>query len=537
MSRSHVARLARRLLPALFVCALPALAAAQRGRITGTVRDAQARPLAGATVAVDATPLSASTDGDGRFVVRGVPAGTYSVTVKRLGSNPQAVTGVVVSADQDAAVNVSLTQSAIQLGGMVISASRRAEKITEAPASVTRIDARDIETTIGNSFAPALKTVPGLDFVQVGMTAVAVNARGLNSSFNNRMLLTEDNRIAVLPENGLPVGGFTTIPKVDLASIEVLVGPGAALYGADASNGVITLQTKDPRDYRGMTAEISAGSRGFFDAQVRWADVFGRVGVKVTGETQSANDWENHLVYAPVAAGATQGLPERGADFRTDVIRGSLTGVYYFPQGGRLEATGGASRSNGLGQTNVGRNQLVDWEYRNMQLKYTSPRWFAQAYKTQSLSGGTYQLNGFTQNSARFPSITSDSAKALSDFPAEGNLSAAEVHNNFDIGALLNTGVRAFDGTRIVWGGQYRQDVVTSKRQWLSDRNTNQDIEVAQQGAYFQTETPLSNKVRLVLAGRFDKHDNYDGQFSPKAALTFSPVEDQTLRVSYNRAF
>ncbi|MEO6444121.1 MAG: TonB-dependent receptor [Gemmatimonadaceae bacterium] len=111
------------------------------------------------------------------------------------------------------------------------------------------------------------------------------------------------------------------------------------------------------------------------------------------------------------------------------------------------------------------------------------------------------------------------------------------MQNNFDFGALMNTGVRAFDGTRIVWGGQYRQDVVTSKRQWLSDRDTNQDIEVAQRGAYFQTETPLSNKVRLVLAGRFDKHDNYDGQFSPKAALTFSPVEDQTLRVSYNRAF
>lgn len=537
MSSPKLARLVRWLLPALLVSALPALAAAQAGQVTGTVRDADARPLAGATVSIVEAGLGAQTDASGRYVVRNVPAGTYRVSVTRLGSTPASIPGVVVTAGQATTVDAVLAASAMQLGGVVVSASRRVEKITEAPASVTRIEARAIENTIGNSFAPALKSVPGLDFVQVGMTAVAVNARGFNSSFNNRMLMMEDNRIAVLPENGLPVGGFTTVPKVDLAGVEVLVGPGAALYGADASNGVITLQTKDPRDYRGLTAEVSTGSRNYFDAQFRWAEVFGRFGVKVTGETQSANDWENQLVYAPVAPGATTGLPERDADFRTDVIRGSLTGVYYFPQGARLEATGGMSRSNGLGQTNVGRNQLKDWEYRNMQLKFTSPRWFAQAYTTRSLSGETFQLNGYTQNTARFPTISSDSAKALSDFPAQGDLTAAELQHNFEIGSLLSTSVRALDGTRIVWGGQYRKDVVSSKRQWLSDRNTGEDIEIAQTGGYLQTETPVTDRFRLILAGRYDKHDNYDAQFSPKAALTFSPVPDQTFRVSFNRAF
>jgi iron complex outermembrane receptor protein len=537
MSRSIRARLARLLAPALLVLALPAVAAAQAGRITGTVTDPEQRSLGGATVQVVELAIGATSEANGRYVIRNVLPGTYTVRVTRLGSMPVTVTNVVVTAGQDAVANATMSASTVQLGGVVVSASRRVEKITEAPASVTRIDATAIANTIGNSFAPALKAVPGLDFIQVGMTAVAVNARGFNSSFNNRMLMMEDNRIAVLPENGLPVGGFTTIPKVDLAGVEVLVGPGAALYGADASNGVITLQTKDPRDYRGITAEISTGSRGFFDAQFRWADMFGKFGVKVTGETQSADDWQNRLTYAPIAPGATEGLPEIGASFRTDVVRGGLTGVYYFDRGGRLELTGGASRSNGLGQTNVGRNQLVDWEYRNLQAKYTSPRWFAQAYQTQSRSGGTFQLNGFTQNSARFPAISEDSAKALSDFPAVGKLRAAELQNNFDLGSLVTTGARALDDTRIVWGGQYRQDIVTSKRQWLSDRNTGEDIEIGQLGGYLQTETPLTNRLRLILAGRYDKHDNYDAQFSPKAAITFSPVPDQTLRVSFNRAF
>lgn len=537
MSRSIRARLARLLTPALLALTLPAIAAAQTGRITGTVSGPERQPLGGASIQVVGVGIGSSSEENGRFVIRNVAAGTYTLRVTRMGSTPATVANVVVTAGQDAVVNVTLEASTVQLGGVVVSASRRVEKITEAPASVTRIDASAIENTIGNSFAPALRAVPGLDFIQVGMTAVAVNARGFNSSFNNRMLLMEDNRIAVLPENGLPVGGFTTIPKVDLAGIEVLVGPGAALYGADASNGVITLQTKDPRAYRGITAEVSTGSRNFFDAQFRWAEMFGKVGIKVTGETQSANDWENRIRYAPVAPGATVGLPELDPDFRTDVVRGGLTGVYYFDRGGRLELTGGASKSNGIGQTNVGRNQLVDWEYQNLQAKYTSPRWFAQAYQTQSLSGGTFQLNGYTQNSARFPSISSDSAKALSDFPAVGKLRAAELQNNFEIGSLMSSGARALDDTRIVWGVQFRQDVVTSKRQWLSDRNTGEDIEVAQTGGYFQTETPFAQRFRLVLAGRYDKHDNYDAQFSPKAALTFTPVEDQTFRIGFNRAF
>jgi iron complex outermembrane receptor protein len=50
-------------------------------------------------------------------------------------------------------------------------------------------------------------------------------------------------------------------------------------------------------------------------------------------------------------------------------------------------------------------------------------------------------------------------------------------------------------------------------------------------------ETPLSSMLRLVLAGRYDKHDKYDAQFSPKAALLFTPISDQTIRVTYNKAF
>jgi len=509
--------------------AIPQVAEAQAGRISGTVTDSAGAALGGTQVTIVGTSRSTATDENGRFSFSNVAPGTYDLRIQRIGQKARTVSGVSVRAGEEARISTSLAYVPISLGGVVISASRRAEKITDAPATITRIDAAAIQNTVGNSFAPALKNVKGLDFIQVGVTAVAVNARGFNSAFNNRMLMMEDNRIAVLPENGLPVGTFTTIPKVDLAGIEVLVGPGSALYGPDASNGVITLQTKDPRDYPGTSLEIAGGSRSFYDIQGRQAGmVNANWGYKVTGEFQAADDFENRNNYAPIVAGGPVS-PEIGANWHTKTARGSGALVYYMPSAGRFEVNAGASKSDGIGMTSVGRNQLVGWQYRNAQAKFSNSNWFAQAYMTQSLSGDTYQLNGFAQNRLRYPTLTVDSVKHLSDFPAEGKLSAAEIQNSFSLGQLNNA--------RITWGGQYRKDVVSSKRQWLIDRKTGKDIEAAQKGVYGQLDIPFTATLRGVVAGRYDKHDNYDGQFSPKAGVLFTPVVDQTLRLTFNRAF
>ncbi|MDO8502533.1 MAG: TonB-dependent receptor [Gemmatimonadaceae bacterium] len=513
----------------LLAAAMPSSVAAQTGRIAGAVTDSARAVLPGTQVTVAGTRFNGVSDVSGRFSISGVPAGTYDLRVQRLGQRAQTVSGIVVKPGEETQVNVSLATVPLSLGGVVVSASRRAEKITDAPATITRIDAAAIQNTVGNSFAPALKEVKGIDFIQVGVTAVAINARGFNSAFNNRMLMMEDNRIAVLPENGLPVGAFTTTPKVDLAGIEVLVGPGSALYGPDASNGVLTLTTKDPREYPGTTLEVAAGVRNFVDIQGRQAGLFanGNWGYKLSGEYQQAKDFSNKNIYAPIAG--TTPSPELSADWNTNVMRGSGALVYYMPNLSRLEFTGGASKSNAIGQTSVGRNQLVDWQYRDGQVKFTHPNWFAQAYMTQSLSGDTYQLNAYSQNRLRYPTISEDSVKHLSDFPAEGRLMAAELQNTFVVPQL--------NSLRLTWGGQYRHDIVSSKRQWLVDRKTGKDITTDQKGIYGQADLPIVPMLRAVVAARYDKHELFDGQFSPKAALLLTPVQDQTFRVSYNRAF
>ncbi|MEO7084126.1 MAG: TonB-dependent receptor [Gemmatimonadaceae bacterium] len=517
---------------------IPALSAFAQtsGRIAGRVTDAHGAAVGGAQVLSSPSGLSAVSDQNGRYAIRDVPAGTESIRAFHVGYTPKSIAGVAVTAGQTATVDIQLTEATVVLGGVVTSASRRVEKITDAPATITRLDETQIANSIGNSFSSALKEVKGLEFIQTGILSTSVNARGFNSSFNNRMLQVEDGRIGVLAESGLPVGSLTTISKVDLAGVEVLVGPGSALYGPDASNGVITLQTKDPRQYQGWTTELDAGTRGFYDAQARYAASSGHLAYKVTGEYVAVNDFSNPIFYPAVTTGGAP-IPEKDANWRNDVTRGSGMLAYYTDDGSRLQATFGMSKLNGIGPTSVGRNQLANYGYRDAQLQYTGSRWFAQAYMSQSVGGSTFQLNGLAQNSVRFPTLSYDSIKALSAFPGDGRLQAAEVQNNFSVGMLTKTGISAIDNTHFTYGGQLRRDRVSSYGRWLSDRATGSPLIINQKGVYAQSETPLSDMFRVVLAGRYDKHDKYDAQFSPKAALMFTPIADQTFRVTYNKAF
>ena len=542
MQRARFGRATNALHGALLALVLPVVAFAQTGVLTGVVTDSAKIALPGAQVTVVGTRFNATSGMDGRFRVVGVPAGSYSVRVQRIGAKARTFENVAITASAEATLDVTLQATALRLGGYVVTASRRVEKITEAPATVTRIDAEAFKYTAGNSFIAALKDVKGVDFFQTGIAAAGINARGFNSAFNNRMLQMEDNRVAVLPENGLPVGVFTTIPKLDIAAVEVLIGPGAALYGPDASNGVVTLLSKDPKQYPGFSGEVTMGTNGgnpgnyfdkqagrvsYNDAQLRYAGVRGKFGYKITGEVLTAQDWQNVNFYG--AGGAP--VQENNPDWSTSYRRAGGALVYYFDKGGRLEYQGGLSRSNGIGITSVGRNQLKNWQYRNQQVRFTSDRWFAQAYTTHSLSGQTFALNGYTTNraSARFTGISDDSVRRASSFPADGRLYAAEVQNNVTLTGLLNT--------RVVTGVQYRQDVVSSRRVWLVDALTKEDIQLTQLGVYAQTETPINAVTKLVLGARYDNPEFYDPQFSPKAALLVSPNENSTFRLTFNRAF
>ena len=530
MSSSTLRQAWRTLLVAAGLALVPAAAAAQTGTLRGTVSGPGGAAVSAATVTVVGTRFTTVTNTLGQFSLGGVPQGVARLRVSKPGF-VERTSDVTVRPGEETLVAVQLQEANVELDAMVVSASRRAERRSEAPATVTRVNADQLAATPGNAFVGALKQATGLDFVQVGMTAVAINARGFNSSFNNRMLMLEDGRVAVLPENWLPVGGFTPIPKIDLSGIEVVVGPGSAMYGADASNGVLTLQSKDPREFPGLQFEVTGGNREYADVQARWAGTSGNWGYKLSGEWNQFNDWSNriHATAAVTSPWETSVGDTTGLNWDSNVGRAYGQVIRYFGDA-QVSLTGGYSRSNGVGQTNVGRNQLVDWTYNVVQLKAQNAHWYLGAYRTESNAGDSYAANRYTTNRAVSPaSISDDSVRRMSDWPSDGQLYAAEIQNNFRVRPLLNT--------LVTWGGQIRHDIVSSDRQWLTDRLTGEDLVIDQRGVYAQTETPLLPQLRVLLAARYDDHEAYDPQFSPKAGLVWTPVNGQSLRLFYNRAF
>lgn len=517
----------RRMLVLFALLLVPSLAVAQ-ARVTGIIRATDGGgAIAGARVELRGTRYVTTSQENGRFVLAGVPAGTYILEIRAIGYQPVLREGLAVAGVTDVPVEVTMQHAPVQLTGLVVSATRQVEKITDAPATISRIEEDEIANSVGNSFGGALKRVKGIDYIQVGVTGGAINARGFNSSFNNRMLQMEDGRVSLIGEAGLPLGALTAISKVDLAGIEVVVGPGSALYGADASNGVVTLQTKDPRSSPGLILEAAGGNRGYQNLQGRYAGVTanGRWGWKATAEYQKADDFENVLYYGT----APNTRPDTMADFRSQVVRATAALVRY-AGAARVEFSTGYSVTDGIGPTNNGRNQLIDYSHNFQQVRVSSPQWYGSVYRTATNTGDTYQLNSYATNRPVLPpSVSDDSVRALASFPGGSSILYGEIQHNRTLTGLL--------GTRLIVGGQLRRDQVTSERRWLEDRKTGEDVTIAQAGGYLQTETPLSSTVRLVLAGRYDKQEDYEAQFSPKAALLFSPVPDHTFRVSVNRAY
>ena len=182
------ARRDRRFFLCLLLLGMPALAFAQAGRISGTVTGFGGTPLVGAHVLLPTVGLAAQSGEGGTFTITGVPAGTYDVKVFRVGYRPSSRAGVMVAAGADTKVAIALDRAEVLLQSVVVTASRHAEKITDAAATITVIGAEALDGRVGNSYALALRNVPGLDVTQVGITSVFVNGRGFNNRFNTRWL-------------------------------------------------------------------------------------------------------------------------------------------------------------------------------------------------------------------------------------------------------------------------------------------------------------------------------------------------------------
>ncbi len=162
-----------------------------------------------------------------------------------------------------------------QLADVVVtSVSRREERLAEAAASIYVINAEDIRRSGATSLPEALRLAPNLDVAGADVNQYAISARGFNNVLANKMLVLIDGRTVYTP---LFSGVFWEAQDVmleDVERIEVISGPGATLWGANAVNGVINVITRSARDTQGVLASGRYGNRQS-GAAVRYGGALG----------------------------------------------------------------------------------------------------------------------------------------------------------------------------------------------------------------------------------------------------------------------
>jgi outer membrane receptor for ferrienterochelin and colicins len=239
-----------------FLLTIQALAAAaQSGGIRGRVTDAgSSEALPGVSIILAGSTRGTTSGSNGEFLLSNLAPGTYQVVFSYIGYElPER--SVEVGQDVADLGTVSMTQASVMAGEVVVSASRRPEKLTEAPATISVISARQIAELPSFNVGELLARQKGVDYIRTGVLGTGLNVRGFNSAFNPKNLQMNDARLSTLIATGLPLGPLSSVTKEDIERVEVILGPSAALYGPNAHNGLVNTISKDPahlgRHHRG----------------------------------------------------------------------------------------------------------------------------------------------------------------------------------------------------------------------------------------------------------------------------------------------
>ena len=345
----------------------------EAGGIRGRVVRADTTGVGGVSAVINETSATAITDGNGEFSFGGVPAGTYSITLV-LGEHVALVADVEVSTGATTVLEEIVDWEAGFVEHLiVVASSRRLERIVEAPGAVTRVSEDDIEKQAAHGQLPKLlEFTPGTEVTQSGVYDYNLNTRGFNSSLNRRVATLIDGRDPSVPFLGAQEWAAISFPLDDLASVEFLRGPSAALYGANASSGVLNMTTKDPRYSQGGVARVAFGQLDTVNLDVRWAGGLGNGWyAKVVGGVRNSGDFtmsrQGAAEYGVPCAAGTAGdcLPQEAVPLRRidddEIFFGGVRVDKHLANNLVITGEGGLANIAGpVFQTGIGRVQLLD---------------------------------------------------------------------------------------------------------------------------------------------------------------------------------
>jgi len=276
----------------LFFCSI----SFAQNSISGTVSDSKKQPIPGANIKVVGTNSGAISDFDGKFVINTSQKLPFQIEISALGFGSKKVS--VTTANQK--VNVVLQDEETKLNEIVVSASRTPERVLESPVTIERMGIADIKKTASASFYDGLENLKEVQMNTSSMSFKSINTRGFATVANVRFMQLVDGMDNSSPLLNFVIGNMIGVSEIDVQSVELLPGASSALYGANAFNGILFMNSKSPftsqgiRAYAkyGQTSQQAAGVNDYLDYGVRMAKAFSPYfAAKANFTYMKATDW------------------------------------------------------------------------------------------------------------------------------------------------------------------------------------------------------------------------------------------------------
>jgi len=507
------------------------------GTITGTITNSEEKqPLVAASVAVLGSPRGAITDKNGHFKISNVKPGNYTVKVSALGFSTEE-RSIEVSDSDTTKLVFALDVSTRNTDDVIVyAASRRPEKLTNAPAAISIIGPMQLERNEAHaSIGMSMQPLAGVDVAQSGANDFNINARGFNNSINRRMLVLIDGRDNSTPLINLNEWNSFSSALGDISSIEVVRGPGSALYGQNAYNGVVNMRTYSPLEVQGTRVSLGVGEWETYRAAIRHAGQMNDLSYKFTlGASTQYN-------YSLTSRMIDSTKPNNGLEYaglRNDVralsdahkhpfqVAATARFDYDLHNNDRVVLEGGyAASGNEMYVNQTGRLivQRVEkpfarlaynsenfnvqglWNRRNTPDKQIVYNAMAASLETSDVYGVDAQYNN-TWLDGKLKWITG----VMAEYQDINSPAYTDTIGVNALGKPLTEGVGLTDPTHMI--GRF-----------LS--------------GYAQAEYAANEQWSFIGAARVDASNVFNTQFSPKLAVVFQPENGHSFRLTYNRSF
>jgi len=370
----------------------------------------------------------------------------------------------------------------------VTSVSKKAQKITDAPAAIAVVTGDDVRKTGVTNLGDALRTVPGMQVGQIDSSTFAISSRGFNNEFANKLLVLIDGRSVYTPLFSGVYWDSQNVYLQDLARMEVIRGPGATVWGANAVNGVINVTTKSAKDTLGGHLYAGGGTLHEIMGGARY-------GFEVDANTHAR-------VYA---------MYKQEGDFETaDGVSGNDN--WDVTQGGfRVDHANGESHLTWQGDIYSG---SVNDGGTDIDGYNTLARWSRPVG-----TNGSIEIQGYYDHTARDDASLINNRRDTFDIEFQHNFLVAERH-------------------AIIWGAGYRNTVSKSEsRDPMVVQVYKDKVYTNLYSAFIQDEIALvDGTTYLTIGSKFEQNDITGFDVQPSIRITHKPAENQTLWAAVSRA-